>query len=394
MIVITKREFGVDLDLTSIIYSYGSFLFFEAVDCKQNRYFVTYSLVGSKEEQLQTQYTERYADYCVIRKMIPIPGGTCCCIIISAEWNALANTSIISKELHCLESDIGLNSNEISCRIVVKPPQCIGADILWNRFDIRYSSNVKWCEVKCGESRYMVAVHDEGRRLRIGILFFPLGVEVIRTLLAYLFDTHPSAEIISYQTTGFSLLESWKSVQEQRSICFVLNLDSMHSGIEQRSSRKTRYNLNRSRQLLEKAVGSLEVQAYSADNCPHEIVERYFKMKTARYALCPEERSASSLFSGSRLPVSHVYVLKSNASVLSIVLCAEQCETVSLVNLTYDDAFSKYSPGILLYLEVLRILEEKKKAFLYLGSGDYPYKRLFHSLPFQYYVGDVHRVAP
>lgn len=68
MIVITKREFGVDLDLTSIIYSYGSFLFFEAVDCKQNRYFVTYSLVGSKEEQLQTQYTERYADYCVIRK--------------------------------------------------------------------------------------------------------------------------------------------------------------------------------------------------------------------------------------------------------------------------------------------------------------------------------------
>ena len=52
MIVITKREFGVDLDLTSIIYSYGSFLFFEAVDCKQNRYFVTYSLVGSKEEQL------------------------------------------------------------------------------------------------------------------------------------------------------------------------------------------------------------------------------------------------------------------------------------------------------------------------------------------------------
>lgn len=283
MIVITKREFGVDLDLTSIIYSYGSFLFFEAVDCKQNRYFVTYSLVGSKEEQLQTQYTERYADYCVIRKMIPIPGGTCCCIIISAEWNALANTSIISKELHCLESAIGLNSNEISCRIVVEPPQCIGADILWNRFDIRYSSNVKWCEVKCGESRYMVAVHDEGRRLRIGILFFPLGVEVIRTLLAYLFDTHPSAEIISYQTTGFSLLESWKSVQEQRSICFVLNLDSMHSGIEQRSSRKTRYNLNRSRQLLEKAVGSLEVQAFSADNCPHEIVERYFKMKTARY---------------------------------------------------------------------------------------------------------------
>ena len=38
--------------------------------------------------------------------------------------------------------------------------------------------------------------------------------------------------------------------------------------------------------------------------------------------------------------------------------------------------------------------EDKKKAFLYLGSGDYPYKRLFHSLPFQYYVGDVHRVAP
>lgn len=91
--------------------------------------------------------------------MIPIPGGTCCCIIISAEWNALANTSIISKELHCLESAIGLNSNEISCRIVVEPPQCIGADILWNRFDIRYSSNVNGAKLSVARaaiwSQYM-----------------------------------------------------------------------------------------------------------------------------------------------------------------------------------------------------------------------------------------------
>lgn len=394
MIVITKNEFGIDLDLTSLIYSFGSFLFFEAVDCRQHRYYVSYSLVGSEEEQIQARYAERYADFRVIQKTVSMPGGTCCCTVFSAEWNAPPDMSVISQELHALRNAIGLGNHCISCRIVAEPPKRFQADLLWNRFDIRYRSNVEWCEIQCGESRYMVAVHDEGQRLRIGILFLPLGLEAVRALFTYLFDTHPSAEIISYQTTGFSLYESWETVQEQESICFLLNLDPVHLPVEQRSSRKTRYNLRRSRRLLEEAVGPVEVLAYSADDCPSEILERYFEMKAARFVLRRDESTASSLLWGSRLPVSHVYVLKSSTSVLSVVLCAEQCETVSLVNLGYDEAFSKYSPGVLLYLEVLRILEEKKKPFLYLGSGDYPYKRLFRSLPFHYYVGDVHRVAP
>lgn len=73
-------------------------------------------------------------------------------------------------------------------------------------------------------------------------------------------------------------------------------------------------------------------------------------------------------------------------------LCNQLIEAATV--LSQDNQNGQWLKGHLLYLEVLRILEEKKKAFLYLGSGDYPYKRLFHSLPFQYYVGDVHRVAP
>ena len=52
---------------------------------------------------------------------------------------------------------------------------------------------------------------------------------------------------------------------------------------------------------------------------------------------------------------------------------------VYLENLTYDTAYSVYSPSMLAYDNLLKNLIQKGKEEIYLGGGDYIYKKKYES---------------
>ena len=394
MVVISKNTFGLELTIEALVYTFDTFLLYSAFDGEKRRFMVSSAFVGSDGHRLQELYIEQNTASCLLQKTVFLPGGPRSCAVFSVESDSPAQHYEITKALEALRSYVGMKCREVSCRMVPAPTEPFPADLLWNRFDIRYPTEAEWCEITCGDRKFVVGVHNEGDQIRIGILFLPLGPNAVRALLVFLFETFPSANTISYQTIGFSISEIWKAVLERESVCFVLDLDPALLPVEQRTNRKTRYNLYRSKRLLEKELGPVTINTYPAAECPDDVIERYISLKALRYHLSPEERDPSALFSGTKLSADHVYVLQSGSVILSVLLCAEQCNTASLVNLAFDPAYAKYSPGVLLYLEVLRELEMKRKEFVYLGSGSYAYKRLFHSLECNYYVGDVQRDVP
>ena len=77
--------------------------------------------------------------------------------------------------------------------------------------------------------------------------------------------------------------------------------------------------------------------------------------------------------------VTNGYVLYFGDNIASILFTCEQCPVVYLENLTYDTAFSVYSPSMLAYDYLLKNLIQKGKEEIYLGGGDYIYKKKYES---------------
>ena len=142
------------------------------------------------------------------------------------------------------------------------------------------------------------------------------------------------------------------------------------------TKRKHVRDMQKQRTILTEAFGEEKLSIFSSPDCPNEIMDFYFQNKfenmKIQYSLNKEEYFK-------KYNVSHIYALYYGERLVSVLLSCEQCFKVFLENLTYDKELSKNSPGKLIYVSYLNCLIEKGFKHLYLGGGDYEYKRYFGS---------------
>lgn len=265
-------------------------------------------------------------------------------------------------------------SNE-GLSLLIKP------DFIYNRYDLCAQEYLVLC-VRDKVEKFYITVGINKSEAMMGIWLMQLPGDVIDAVITYIFDNYKEIKRISY-TNGFNSRGlSWKSHHYR--IELPGTIDELHF----RLSKKGRYNIKREKDIIARKFGSCNLEEYTADNCPPNIIDTYFRYKYEThhkdYGLAPSQYL-------NQFHVSNIYVLRMGESIGAVILSCEQCENIYLENLSYDKQYSSLSCGQVLYDMYLSRLIEKGRKSLYLAGGDLDYKKRYGSIEEQTYDCRVYR---
>ena len=171
---------------------------------------------------------------------------------------------------------------------------------------------------------------------------------------------------------------------------FRIEIPQSVEDLNSRLSRRFRYNLRHEKKLLTEAVGAITFEEYNVQNFPDDLMTEYFRLKKIThnrdYHMTAQEYIDC-------YHVSNAYVLRKidDGQIISMVLSCEQCPTAYIENITYDTAYAKYSPGIMVYTYFLEALIRKKYPEVFLMGGKLEYKRYYGSIEDNLYTGKIYR---
>lgn len=376
MLRITTREFGIDLQLERL---------------SENREVFAAKAADGKEYLLSVARTGTVA-YDMLEKAV----SENACI-----WDKTVEQDCYSERYVLQQFDEitarSANSRD-NCNIMVSwcseeyalsilKPNCY-----LTRFDVCYSSNAEWLKVDNGEEKFAIGYHEKSSRAWIGTLRIPLKPNELRELVGFIFSERKNIERISFRITRCDPRLSWPYVKSKESKFWYLMLPDKYAELTSRVRYKFRYRMKWDLNRLNDAADGVSAVCIPAERVPEKLIYDYFRFKSQKYQSDYSSYTAKSYLNRQQNSVTHVYALQTaDGVVLAVALTAEIDNSACLVNMAYDGKWQEYSPGKLLYFEILRSLIDKGIKTLYLGSGEYDYKHYFHSMETSYWVGDFFR---
>lgn len=159
--------------------------------------------------------------------------------------------------------------------------------------------------------------------------------------------------------------------------------------LRERNSSKSRYNIKREKRLIEQEIGKYTIESYKGTKIPDNIIEKYFEYKRIShgrdFGVTPSEYIEEHF-------VSDVYVMRENEHILAICLsCENDFPNVYFENFSYDNKWKHLSVGSVMYDIYLEKLIEKKVKVVFLGNGQYEYKKKYGSRYIDCYSGKKYR---
>lgn len=256
----------------------------------------------------------------------------------------------------------------------------ISPDFIYNRADI-FCKNYILLNVRHGSNNYMLEVRLHGNHAELGIWMMKVTGKEFDEISKFIFTRYKEIEYISF----------YYAISDRvftKGSHFHVVLPKSYEELEMRISSKSRYNMRRMRKQAIAEYGSIELEEFENENIPSDIISAYFEMKKKTHNVSYLMTSDDYL---ARYHVSNAYVLYLGEKIAAILLTCEQCPIVYLENLTYDMEFSNYSPGMIAYDMVLERLINKGKESIYLGGGDYSYKKKYNSVETAVTDGKIYR---
>ena len=258
----------------------------------------------------------------------------------------------------------------------------IAADFICNRFDLTGDKPFVLLKWQRGDEEYYVQAAFEENTAELGVWLAPITREKLKDICRFIFRTYKRVTTVTYR---FGTVPYGKYAATNH---FRIDLPASVEALLAGMTPKSRYNLRRSRRLLEEAGGAVSFEEYAAFDAPAPIAEEYIRLKKLshdfEFDAAPEEYLRTH-------GVTDIYVMRRGDELLSVLLSCEQCRIVYLENLTYNDAYKQYSPGQLLYEHYLERLIEKKRGSLFLMGGDYEYKRRYGAVEDTVYFCTVYK---
>ncbi len=255
------------------------------------------------------------------------------------------------------------------------------SDFIKNRFDIIAKEYFSY-EVISDNDTYVITSKIEGNKCNLGLNFIDIPYNLVEVIINFIFQNHRRVNEIRIDA---SLLKYGYS---RPYIYYHISLPDTSAELHSRLSRKSNYNIKREQKLINESVGKVTFSEYTYDTIPDDVMNVYFEFKKVPYKTKYNFSKNDYL---SNYNVSDCYVLSADNKILAIVLSCEQTNEVFLENLTYNSEFARYSPGQVLYDWYLTRLIEKGKTKLYLGGGDYMYKKRYGSISQSVYSNIIFR---
>lgn len=256
----------------------------------------------------------------------------------------------------------------------------ISPDFIYNRFDL-FCDNFIVLMAERGQEKHIIEARLFDNYAELGIWKMHISNELLKEISDFLFHKYAH---IGY--TKFFFCKTKGNYREVRH--FYIDLpDSADSFLQRRSSKSCR-RLNSKRHQAEREIGPINYYEYNIENCPEEVIKRYNCWKEKTHHIGNIE-DISSYFH--KYHISNIYVMYFGKNISAILFTCEQCPIVYFENFSYDIQYSKYSPGQQIYEYMMIRLIEKKSRCIFLGGGDYDYKRKYGSIEETLYDGVIFR---
>lgn len=255
-------------------------------------------------------------------------------------------------------------------------------DLIYNRFDLIYKEDVESYSYKSQNGEYVIDAHYENLKAVLDVWGKKFPQNFFDDTIESIFERHSEIYYIEINRAGNdykNLLTRYNDIR--------LSIPKTKEELMQKVTAKHRQTIRRKKRLLEDEYGRLTVALYKKD-IPDKIVDQYFIWKRIThgtdYHMLPKEYLK-------KYYVTDGILLKAGDKNVGILFFCQINNTVYLENLSYNAEMEKYSPGYLVYEMFLEELINRKCLYLYLGGGEYEYKRKFGAEESLTYSGTIYR---
>ncbi len=255
-------------------------------------------------------------------------------------------------------------------------------DLIYNRFDLIYTDNVEryFCELE--NKKYFIDVHYENYKAVLNVWGKEFPQDFFDNTIEEIFRRHFNLCYIEIKRAG----NNYKNLLDRCNDIHV-SIPVSKEELLQRLKKKHRYTLKRIKRLFEEEYGKLETVIYK-ECIPDEMVNQYFTWKQLThgtdYHMSPKEYLI-------KYHVTDGMLLKAGDNNIAILFFCQVNNTVYLENFSYNVHMEKNSPGFLIYEMFLEELICRKCTNLYVGGGEYEYKKRFGAEENIAYSGIIYR---
>lgn len=256
----------------------------------------------------------------------------------------------------------------------------ISPNFIYNRIDLFSDDFILLHKVHSKPVFYMEAQILSDHAL-LGTWMMDMQIEELEEISALIFSKYPPLKYIKFYNTKLNIPASLNNH-------FTVNLPKTYEELEERLPPKSKRNMARKQRLLCKELGSASFTEYQNPDIPDELIEKYFDFKKRTHHI---DYNLSAKEYIKRYHVTNAYTLTYGQQPVAIVLTCEQCPIAYLENLTYNIEFASYSPGDISYDFMLKSLIQKGISSIFLGGGDYRYKKRYDSIETTVSDGVIYR---
>ena len=256
-------------------------------------------------------------------------------------------------------------------------------DLIYNRFDIIHSKNVKRYIYQVGNEEYDIDCFFSKYGAYINVWGKVFPEHVFNKVILQIFLENKKTKYVSITRGGNNYNNELKSVND-----FKIILPDTYDELLKRLSSKHRYNIRRSFRMMNDDLPNVIVKKYKKNNIPKHLVEIYFGWKKKSHGI-DYNMSVDEYFS--QYYVTDIITMESNNGLIAILFFSVINKTVYFENFSYDIEYEKYSPGFIIYVLFLKELIARHCKYVFLQGGQYSYKKHFDAQEMVTYSGEIYR---
>lgn len=244
-------------------------------------------------------------------------------------------------------------------------------DLIYNRFDLIFPNSVVEKTYAMDFYEYRIQFHFENSTCKLNLWGKKLPQQLFDTIISNIFNKYPVVASIEVQWAGNNF-----QGQLKKETHYAVFLNGKTEPVLNRISSKERYNIRRQkRNLLDCKNGRLVYINDKKEMIPY--VTFFFKEKKTTHHKdygMSEQQYLDSYY------VTDMLAFENDEKIIAVLFFNITNKVVYFENFTYDLSESKWSPGYLIYIELLLWCEAHDIRSVYLAGGSYAYKKKFQSI--------------
>ena len=260
-------------------------------------------------------------------------------------------------------------------------------NIIYNRFDIKYNNEFEVLEVKYKNKIQYISIHlHDNKECYVGIYMTELEQCVFDAIISYV------KKIYKKKIKNIHITQSLiKNNQLTKKMHWLLDLPCSIEEYYKKFSSKSRYNIKRELKKLQEAF-DIKFEYYNKNEIDNNIIKRFFEFKkeTEDSVYYNTDKNGIDKMLSNFYNITDVYVIKINGVIEAIIFYSiTDNKDLYCENMAYNKKYASYNIGKVLYFYSIEKLIERKFKRLYLGGGDYSYKKQSKAIKSETMSGDI-----